>query len=179
MRANFNKVSRWFKRKHIPQKTMDSQMQKITRCLINGSIGSKGVMTQAFREEIEKYSADENPIGEEEARNLLVNMVKLAVAERSKLEGTIVDQVERGLLYSDYYRDVEEVTDMAIKTDEYYRKAEMVREDYLVEYGFYARNRMESFRDGKTKPLSDNDLDELKKRIDKINRLTGFGGEAE
>ena len=177
MRAFFSKLSRGVKRRVVPQKTMDSQMQKITSNLIKGSVGPRGVMTRAFRKEIKQYSAEKNPIGEKEAMNILVNMVKLAVAERNKLGGIIVDRVEHGLLYSDYYRDVEKISEMAIKTDEYYRKTEMIREDYLVEYGFYARNRMESQRGGKASPLSDEDLEELRKRIEKVNKYTGFGGE--
>lgn len=177
MRAFFSKLSMGITRRVVPQKTMDSQMQKITKKLIKGSVGPRGVMTRAFRKEIKKYSADENPIGKEEAENILVNMVKLAVVERNKLEGIIVDRVERGLLYSEYYRDVEKISEMAIKTDEYYRKTEMIRENYLVEYGFYARNRMESQRGGKESPLSDDDLEELRKRIEKVNQYTGFGGE--
>lgn len=177
MGAFFSKLSRGVKRKVIPQKTMDSRMQKITGNLIRGCVGPRGVMTRAFRKEIRQYSADKNPIGKDEAMNILVNMVKLAVAERSKLEGIIVDQVERGLLYSDYYNDVEKISEMSIKTDACYRETEMIRENYLIEYGFYDRYRMEAHRGGKESPLSEEDLETLRKRIEKLNKYTGFGGE--
>ncbi len=177
MRAFFKRVSRWLSQRVVPHRSMDSQMQRITSKLIKKSVGPWGSVTWAFIKQSRRYSVEKNPIGRDEAMNILVGLVHLAVAKRSMLEGNIVDRVENGLLYSDFYRDVEDVLEMATKADEAYRKAEMIREDYATEYGFYLRNRMESYRKGGTNPLSEDDLEELKKKIDKLNRLTGFGGE--
>lgn len=178
MRAFFKGESGWLSKLTDPHRSMDSQMQRITNKLIKNSVGLWGSVSRSFRKQSRRYSAAKNPIGRDEAMNILVGLVHLAVAERSKLEGTIVDRVEHGLLYSDYYRDVEAVSELAVKTDEYYRLAEMIREDYATEYGFYLRNRMGSYRKGDTDPLSENDLKELEMKIEKFNKITGFGGEA-
>lgn len=170
------RLPRWLRRWFRPQKTMESEMQHITRKLIRGSIGRRGTVRRAFAKQSAEFNPETNPIGKKEAMNILVNMVKLSVAERSKLEGTVIDRVERGMLYSGYTDEVERISDMAATADEYYRSAEAIREDYLVEYGFYMRNRMESFRPNSKAALSDEELAELEKKIERINKSTGLGG---
>lgn len=178
MQLTIKRLRLWFRRRLQRDKVVESEIQKITDKLIRNSIGSRGKVTQAFQKQRETFNTEKKPIGREEALNMLVNMVKIAVVERNKLEGIIINRVEQGMLNSSYYEEVEIVSDMAAQADSYYRSAETVRDDYLAEYGDYWQNRMEARRNNSKVTLTEQDYEDLKVRIEKINKLTGFGGDS-
>lgn len=166
----------WLLRIISPQKAVEIQIARITTKLIRKTFGLFGTVTGKFRKDIKKYNADCTPISTEEAKQLLVSMVKLAVAQRSLLLTLIAEEADQRLFSNRMDRNLHKVVELAVAADEAYRSAEFIREDYLIEYANFSQNRIQSYKYQSVTPPTDQELDWLKERLDKMEDLTGLGG---
>ena len=108
----------WLLRIISPQKAVEIQIARITTKLIRKTFGLFGTVTGKFRKDIKKYNADCTPISTEEAKQLLVSMVKLAVAQRSLLLTLIAEEADQRLFSNRMDRNLHKVVELAVEADE-------------------------------------------------------------
>lgn len=80
-----------------------SELETLTNQVIREAVGSDGILTNEFNKRIAMYDPEVNPIGEEAAKELLVSMLSMAVAQRKVINGRIEKSVEVGNLFDRYY----------------------------------------------------------------------------
>lgn len=111
-----------------------SVMEKLTNRLIEETVGQNGMITNTFREKIDGYDPEENPISSQEARKLIDSLLRKAVSQRKTLTDRIATSAEIGDLYERYYGKIDYVSTSAIDAYIKMQKMEKIRADYEYYY---------------------------------------------
>lgn len=117
------------------------EMEKILNKLIRDTVGTGGALDQEFLRYTAQFDKS-HPIGEKEARTLLMSLLKRAIANRDLINGRIEHAVEYGSLYNRYYAKLQNIYDLTVQTN--IRREEMAaaQQDY-----FFAHNVYQNVRD--------------------------------
>lgn len=127
------------KKKEKEERYFASELDILMDKLIRDTIGPKGTMTTEFHDRIAAFDPDNTPIGEEAAKELLVSMLTLAVAQRKLFNSRIEKSVEVGGLFDRYYGKLHTVSELANSAN-VKRKLMLEAEDqYLRQYSIWKK----------------------------------------
>lgn len=113
------------------------EMEAIMTRLIRSTVGTGGELDREFRRLSARFDKEEKPIGEREARELILSLLKVAIANRDLINGRIEHSVEFGSLYYRYYSKLQTVYDLTV--DANFKREEMAeaQRDYFFAYNLY------------------------------------------
>ena len=120
------------------------EMEYILNKIIRDTVGTGGSLDQEFL----RYTAqidEDHPIGETEARDLLLSLLKLAVAKRDLINGRIEHSVEYGSLYYRYYAKLQTIYDLNVETNIRREELAAAQRDYFFAYNMYNNVRDMTF----------------------------------
>ena len=100
----------------VQVRIQETEMTTLVDQLINDVIGPNGTMTRHFKKAIAGYSRETNPISEAKARTVMLDMVRMAVAERKRIVGRVEKSIEEGSLYDRYYTKLMDINMMTNET---------------------------------------------------------------
>ena len=83
--------------------------------------------------------------GKKEVEELLLGYIKDAVAKRSEISGGIAESILNGNIYQQYYKRMEEVSELTVSVYKKLHEMEAAEEDYLFQKNLYKQLLGESF----------------------------------
>lgn len=87
-----------------------TEINQLTTDLIAQVIGPDGILTKTFRQYLELYDAERNPISKEEAERFLLMALKIAMANRKMLNSKIMYSLDSGALFAAYHDRLREIS---------------------------------------------------------------------
>ena len=82
---------------------LEDEIHLLTNELVESS---KKKLKKKFEDRIAEYNAKNNPLGEEEAKEILISLLREAAVDRRRLNAAIQRSVSEGTLYLRYYDKV-------------------------------------------------------------------------
>lgn len=129
-------------------KTVAPAMEQLTKQLIEETVGSRSEMMQSFRRQMAAYNTNTTPISPEHAKKIIFSMLDGAVANRKLINERLVQSVEVGSLYRNYYGRVQAVDDMSIRAYAAMEQMNLAEEDFMDSYAMLMQVRKKSVVDG-------------------------------
>ena len=130
----------WKKRKDpTPLEELDTkgEFERLTDELIQETISSDGEMMQQLNRMLDGYSADQNPLSVQDAKNILFSVLLVAVRQRRRLSGRIATSVEKGALFSQYYGKIREINHYTVRANAKLERMELARRQYVYQQQIY------------------------------------------
>lgn len=147
----FRKISALFypnyRRKMKLDLNFTPELEAITNALIQETIRPGGAMDKEFDRQVDFYRTKGEPIGEQQAKQILNSLLKVAIAERGQLNGRLEQCVESGSLYNRYYSKLQTVYDLHVAASIAQEKMDRSEKDYKDSKDLYDFTKEASFSD--------------------------------
>lgn len=128
------KIRRRVKLKRFHKKKLSMnftpELESVVTALLDDTIGEGGALDWEFQRQIDYYRRKKQPIGEPQAREILMNLLKVAASDRERLNGRLEQCVEVGELYNRYYSKLQTVYDLDVKTENARLEMELAENEY-------------------------------------------------
>lgn len=118
---------------------IETELEKITRQLIEETIGEKGLLTIEFQKKLEIINSDKHPINEAVAKEILLGLLGLAISQRSILTERISKSIENGNIYREYLSQLEEIDRLNVRAELLNKNMERIQTDYEKQLLLYER----------------------------------------
>lgn len=148
------KIRQLWRREKPIRADFTPEMEAIMNKLIRSTVGTGGALDREFLRQSAQFDKD-RPIGEEEARELIRSLLKLAIANRDKLNGRIEHSVEFGSLYYRYYSKLQTVYALTVAANNKREELEDALREYHFAYNVYANVRSMTYVPEMTKKNND------------------------
>jgi len=148
------------KRKQKLESIEHAEIEHLTDQLIYNMIGENGELQRQLDRILLYRGLLGKPISTKDAKQILSDLLKTAVANRKLLAGRIEKSVEHGALYEQYYGRIKEINEL---TSSAYAKMEKMRSAREA----YERLKL-YYEEIQDKTYIDIDNTERKKKLDKI-----------
>lgn len=119
------------------EKAHTSEIEKITDQLIAETLSDNGVLIKELNMKLQNYTVDENPLGLDEAKNILNSLITLAINQRSLLAQRLANSIEQGSLYNDYYEKMKDINKLTIAVNVEAKKLERINNDFNTQNHIY------------------------------------------
>lgn len=135
--------------KELPQ--LDEQihpaMERLTEQLIEEMVGDNGIITKEFERRIAAYNTEDHPISPKDAEQLMISLLKMAVAGRKLINERLARSIETGALFDSYYDRVHAVSALAVDAHSKMKRMDVAEEDFLYHYDMLLRVRNNTYEE--------------------------------
>lgn len=129
------------------------ELETVVTDLIQETISSGGALDREFQRQIDFYRRNKLPVGEPQARQILLSLLKVAVAEREQLNGRLEQSVEVGPLFNRYYSKLQTVYDLDVKMQKAKKEMDLAEHDYEFIKRVYHNAQRSLYKQEYTKPI--------------------------
>ena len=114
-----------------------SEMERITQELIEELVGQHGEISNSLNSMLELYNAKNNPIGIDEAKAILIVLIRIAATKRRRLSQKVSESLDHGRLFQYYNNRLSQID--RLTEDAYLAMKEMqaAREKFEREKNIY------------------------------------------
>lgn len=109
---------------------LEDELKEITDDAIDDATQGKHGLRAYYNQQIKYYNAANNPLGLEDAKRILEQLIKIAVSNRQTINGDIERSISEGTLYQRYYNKVAVVNDMTNETYTRMKRMQAVQERF-------------------------------------------------
>lgn len=110
------------------------EMEALTDQLIAESLV---LLDQELKRALRTYDRNNNPLGEHEAKEIMMGIISLAVSQRRLLSGRICQSVEEGALFKQYYGKMKAIDKLTLDAYEKMRRMQTARERFEYQKVIY------------------------------------------
>lgn len=114
-----------------------SEMERITQELIEEVVGKHGEISNCLNSLLESYNAKNNPIGRDEAKTILLVLIRIGVTKRRRLSQKVSESLEHGRLFQYYNNRLSQIDRLTEEAFLAMKEMQSAREKYEREKNIY------------------------------------------
>jgi len=165
------------KKKKARAESPKSEIEQLIDQLICDTVGTNGQLQQHLNRLLKRYNADNNPLGVDEAKTILLSLIRLATGQRRLLAGRIEKSVEEGGLFDQYYGKMQTINLLTIRTNAKMKKMQVARELFEYQKAVYHRVTGKTYKEDVIP--NDGELPTQAPKVDQWKEIDEEGGQVD
>lgn len=139
-RGFFSFIKKFFNKRNMKDSSAEPsgnnipEMEVLTDALIAESLA---LFEKELKRALTGYNRSNNPLGEHEAKEIMMGILSLAVSQRRLLSGRICQSVEEGTLFKQYYGKMKAIDKLTLDAYEKMRRMQAARERFEYQKVIY------------------------------------------